>query len=324
MALVFLLLTGVCAWWSEQQNVATFSSFDHTHRINDTLDEILVELLNVETGNRGFAISGDEAFLKPYQAGISAVPKALAAAKELVKDNPGQQQRLAVLEPLIQEKINLASSAVQLRHSGNGDAARELISKGQGRKTMDEIRQVIVAMKSAENELLPEFRARAKKLSLTTMTIVAFGGVLSLGMVGFASFLVRRDFAKRQQADAERAHFFTVPLDMLCIIGADGSLKRVNPAFTQILGWSEDELTTRPYLELVHPEDRAATQAEFKRQLDEAQGVLQFENRCLHKDGSSRMLWWKSVLQPCGLIVAAAEVLGAREEDMTATLHPIG
>lgn|GEM_PF-2557151 len=65
IALVFLLLTGVSAWWSQQQNVETFESFDHTHRVNDSLDEILVGVLNVETGNRGFAISGDEAFLGP-------------------------------------------------------------------------------------------------------------------------------------------------------------------------------------------------------------------------------------------------------------------
>ena len=104
-ALVFLLLVGATAWWSEQQNVTTFRSLDHTHRVNDTLDEMLVELLNVETGNRGFAISGDDAFLHPYQAGIIAVPKAFATAKRMMEENPRQQKRLTALEQLIQEEL---------------------------------------------------------------------------------------------------------------------------------------------------------------------------------------------------------------------------
>ena len=334
IALIFLLLTGVSAWWSEHENGATFDSFDHTHRVNDTLDEILVEMLNIETGNRGFAISGDEAFLRPYQAGILAVPKAFATAKRLMEENPRQMQRLTALDQLIQEKLNHAGELIQLRRSSDATAALQFISQGRGMQTMEEIRKVIVALKAEESQLIPGIKTRARKLSTTTMTIVAFGGMLSLGMIGFASFLVRRDFEKRQQAEAERELFFTVPLDMLCIIGADGYLKRVNPAFTQILGWSARELTTRPYIEFVHPDDRAATQAEVTRQLAEGTGVLQFENRCLLKDGSSRIFWWKSVPQPGEVVIAtardvteqkaAAEVLRSREEKLSVTLNSIG
>lgn len=332
--MVFLLLTGVSAWWSEQQNVATFESFDHTHRVNDALDEILVGLLNVETGNRGFAISGDEAFLGPYQAGVTSVPKAFATAKRLMEENPRQHQRLEDLQQLIQNKIDFAGEVIQLRRSGNDAGARERISQGQGMQTMEEIRKVVVALKTEENLLLPVIKTRANKLSKITTTIIAFGGILSLGMIGFASYIVRRDFEKRQQAEAERELFFTVPLDMLCIIQSDGYLRRVNPAFTQILGWSAEELTTRPYLEFVHPDDRAATQAEVARQLAVGEGVLQFENRCLCKDGTSRVVWWKSVPQPGGLIIAtgrdvteqqaAAEVLRTREEKLSVTLNSIG
>jgi PAS domain S-box-containing protein len=334
IALVFLLLTGVSAWWSQHENVETFVSFDHTHRVNDTLDEILVEMLNIETANRGFAISGNDAFLHPYQAGIIAVPKAFATAKRLMEENPRQQQRLAALEQLIQEKLNHAGEVIKLRRSSDAAAALQFISQGRGMQTMEEIRKVVVALKTEENQLLPGIKTRAKKLSNITMTIVAFGGVLSLGMIGLASFIVRRDFEKRQRAEAERELFFTVPLDMLCIIGADGYLKRVNPAFTHILGWSAEDLTTRPYLEFVHPDDRAAAEAEVARQLAQGTGVQQFEIRCLHKDGSSRFFWWKSTPHPDGLIFAsardvteqkaAAEVLRSREEKLSVTLNSIG
>jgi len=333
-ALAFLLLTGVSAWWSEQQNVATFDSFDHTHRVNAVLDEILVDLLNVESGNRGFAITGNEAFLGPYLASIVTVPKASATARSLMLENPRQQQALADLDQLIQRKLTHAGEVVQRRRSGDAAGTLEFVGQGEGMRIMQQIRKVVAALKAEESQLIPQIRTRAKKFSSTTLSIVAFGGVLSLGMIGFASFLVRRDFEKRQQAEAERELFFTVPLDMLCIIGADGFLKRVNPAFTQILGWSAEELTTRPYLEFVHLEDRAATEAEVARHMAEGGVVLQFENRCLLKDGSSRTFWWKAVLQPNGLVVAtardvteqkaAAEVLLSREEKLSVTLNSIG
>jgi len=334
IALVFLLLTGASAWWSEQQDAATFDSFNHTHRVNDTLDEMLVDLLNVETGARGFAISGDESFLAPYHTGIIAVPEAISKAKRLMENNPKQQQRLANLEPLTKDKIKHAGEVIRMRSSGDGEGAHQSISEGRGRQSMDEIRKVIATMKAEENDLLPGIKAKAKELSRITLTIVAFGGLLSLGMIGLASFIVRRDFEKRQQAEAERELFFTVPLDMLCVIKTDGYLRSVNPAFTQILGWSAAELTTRPYLEFVHPDDRAATQAEIERQLAVGEGVLQFENRCLHIDGSSRVFWWKSVPHPDGLIFAtgrdvteqkaAAEALRSREEKLAVTLNSIG
>lgn len=333
-ALAFLLLSGISAWWSEQQNATTFDSFDHTHRVNDVLDDILVDLLNVESGNRGFAISGNEAFLSPYQASIVTVPKAFATARSLMLDNPRQQQALAELDQLIQRKLAHAGEVIKIRRSGDASGAQHFIGTGEGMRIMQQIREVVASLKAEENQLIPQLRARAKALSRTTLFIVAFGCILSLGMIGFASFIVRRDFEKRQQAEAERELFFNVPLDMLCIIGTDGFLKRVNPAFTQILGWSAQELTTRPYLEFVHPEDRTRTEAEVARHMAEGGVVLQFENRCLLKDGSSRTFWWKSVLQPNGLVIAtardvteqkaAAEVLRSREEKLSVTLNSIG
>ncbi|OYW70327.1 MAG: hypothetical protein B7Z37_31065 [Verrucomicrobia bacterium 12-59-8] len=334
VALVFLLLTGVTAWWSEQRHAQLLGLADHTHAVIDQLDDTLVDMLNLETGKRGFAISGDTAFLQPYEAGITKVQDSLASLKELTHDSAAQKRRLAELEPLIQSKINLANAVIQLRRNGDSAGALQRIGSGEGRQLMDEIRQLIASMKAGENQLLPALRTRVETLSRMTMAFVAFGGVLSLGMIGFASFIVRRDFEKRQQAEAERELFFTVPLDMLCIIGADGYLKRVNPAFTQILGWSAEELTTRPYIEFVHPDDRAATESEVARQRAEGQGVLQFENRCLLKDGSSRVFWWKSVPQPGEVIIATArdvteqkaaeEVLRSREEKLSVTLNSIG
>lgn len=115
-----------------------------------------------------------------------------------------------------------------------------------------------------------------------------------------------RGSIERRKAEAERDRFFELSVDMLCIASADGYFKRLNPAFTATLGWSLEELTSRPFLDFVHPDDRQATLREVEKQVIAGQPVLFFENRYQHNDGSWRILSWKSVPQPGGLMYATA------------------
>jgi two-component system sensor histidine kinase EvgS len=121
-----------------------------------------------------------------------------------------------------------------------------------------------------------------------------------------ANAVLREEMAERERAEAERDHFFTLSLDMLCIARSDGYFKRVNPAFTQTLGWSVEEMLARPFLDFVHPDDHAATLREVERQVAAGDKVLLFENRYRHKDGSWRVLSWNSVPQPGGFMYATA------------------
>ena len=129
----------------------------------------------------------------------------------------------------------------------------------------------------------------------------------------------------RKQAEQDVEQFFTLSLDMLCIAKSDGYFKRVSPAFTRTLGWSADEMLTRPLLDFVHSDDRAATLREVERQVTGGEQVLEFENRYQHKDGSWRVLSWKSVPQPDGLMYAIARDITEhkRAEAATAQLAAI-
>jgi PAS domain S-box-containing protein len=114
------------------------------------------------------------------------------------------------------------------------------------------------------------------------------------------------DLTDRKNAESELERFFSVALDFLTIAGGDGYFKRVNPTVTDILGWSVEEFLATPYLELVHPDDREATRREAERQLATGVKVLQFENRYRHKNGSWRILSWRSVPHANGLMYGAA------------------
>jgi PAS domain S-box-containing protein len=135
---------------------------------------------------------------------------------------------------------------------------------------------------------------------------IAGGWLLACAVVGFTLLAVRRDFAGRRRAEAELERFFSLSLDFLCISSADGYFKRVSPAVTDILGWTQAEFLARPFLDFVHPEDHAATLAEVDKQVRAGEKVLHFENRYLHRDGSWRVLSWRSMPQPDGLMYATA------------------
>ncbi|MDE3244228.1 MAG: PAS domain S-box protein, partial [Nitrospirota bacterium] len=124
---------------------------------------------------------------------------------------------------------------------------------------------------------------------------------------------LRAELDARKRAEEELDRFFTLSLDMLCIARSDGYFKRVSPAFTQALGWSVEDMVTRPFLDFVHPDDRAATLREVEKQVAAGEQVLRFENRYRRKDGSWRTLSWKSVPQPDGTMYATARDVTERK-----------
>lgn len=108
--------------------------------------------------------------------------------------------------------------------------------------------------------------------------------------------------------------FFEFTNEMLCLADERGYFIRVNPAWTETLGWSAEELTSHPFLYFVHPDDHEATIREASLLQSGAHETVRFQNRYRCRDGSYRWISWRARLEPTTrqLVAAARDVTEER------------
>lgn len=103
--------------------------------------------------------------------------------------------------------------------------------------------------------------------------------------------------ADRRRAEQDLVRFFDLSADLFCIASTAGYFLRVNENFPRVLGYTAAELTSRPYADFVHPEDRGRTAAETARIAD-GFSCVRFTNRYRHADGHSVWLEWNAQVVP--------------------------
>ncbi len=119
----------------------------------------------------------------------------------------------------------------------------------------------------------------------------------------------------RKKAENELRDIFSLSLDMICVADLrTDTFTKVNPAFEKILGYSEQELLSQPFMEFVHPDDLTCAQEILEEKLHQGKRVVHFENRFRCKDGSYRWLDWTAHPQPeQGLIYGIARDITERK-----------
>lgn len=124
---------------------------------------------------------------------------------------------------------------------------------------------------------------------------------------------IMRDLTERRRAEEERDRFFKLSLDLLCVASPEGYFTKVNPAFEELLGYTQEELLSRPFMEFVYPEDREATEREVER-LSQGLPTTHFENRYVRADGEHVWLSWRAMRDAERRVVyaAARDVTGER------------
>jgi PAS domain S-box-containing protein len=270
------------------------------------LADALVEIESIESSTRGYVATGEPRFLNPLKSNRAAIDQDVELLRGLTIDNTRQQDRIKTLKARIHEKIEFNLELIRQRQAGNADAAIQKLATGEGRQILARLRKTLDEMDAEEKELLAQREAEQQSTVRQTTLVVIGGSAIALLMWLVASFLLFRELKQRHRAEAERDRFFDMALDMLCVVGFDGYFKRVNPAFSKTLGYTREELLSRPYEDILHPDDIASTRAEVAR-LAAGQLTFSFTNRHRCKDGSYKWLEWTATpYREEGVIYAAA------------------
>lgn len=112
MSLLLLIATSIASYLSIQKQMENRESLSNSRRSITAIKDVLVSLLDAETGNRGFQITGKEEFLEPYNRGLEEFPKAIARLKDLGNDDKIQNDRVDSLQSSVQSRIGVLQSMI--------------------------------------------------------------------------------------------------------------------------------------------------------------------------------------------------------------------
>ncbi|MFV8361050.1 response regulator [Flavobacterium sp. LS1P3] len=152
---VVLLGVAIFSFKNTKKFVASNTLVNVSNQVLYEFEQILMSSVDAETGVRGYVITGDDNFLKPFTtANIKAIEK-LEKVKKLTKDNPNQQNNIEELEKQLKMRFDNLNTCITLRKD-NYEKVRAFIASGEGKEIQDEIRKIVDESQELERTLLAQ------------------------------------------------------------------------------------------------------------------------------------------------------------------------
>jgi diguanylate cyclase (GGDEF)-like protein/PAS domain S-box-containing protein len=174
---------------------ATSAMVERSFLITDTIDDVLLDLVDAETGVRGYLLTGRVEFVEPYVRGSRSVPLDLAELRELVAATPVQAAAVQRLEPVVQERMAILKRILAMPPEERADVPTSVLL--EGKTAMDEARDILGDMTQAEARQLATRRAADRRAHSRQLWIVGAGILIGFcggaaAVVMFARTVVRR------------------------------------------------------------------------------------------------------------------------------------
>ena len=174
-SILIFALVGAIAYRATDDLVSANSWVTHTFQVKSSLSELLVSMVNAETGERGFLLTADPRFLEPYQNGERDARRYFQQLRSLTTDNPRQVAFQAELDPMIQQRLNALAQLVENKRQGAKTIDAALLESGK--TEMDDMRRLLGEMNAEEDALLEERRAGARQSGNAAKYSILLGGL---------------------------------------------------------------------------------------------------------------------------------------------------
>jgi signal transduction histidine kinase len=202
LTLIVITVMGFYAYWSTQRLIVTGRLWTHATAVRANLTQLLVTMIDFETGQRGFIITGDRSYLQPYDSALQNLDKQLAALHEMTDDLEQQKTRAIQLEKMIGQRIAIAKDIIEVRNE-SFEKAQAMIIQGEGKKAMDGIRRLIREIQQIEDE---SFAAKSRVNADTLVQFqIAFVSLLIIPaiIITLLFYWILSHFKARSKAEAD-------------------------------------------------------------------------------------------------------------------------
>ncbi len=200
LSLVALFVVGLVAYRSLDALITASHAVTHSNQIRSDLSDLLSEMKDAETGQRGYIITGQDSYLDPYTAALTAEPRTVADLRALFAGDPAAAERLDRIETLATTKFSELKEVIDARRgpavkpegpaADTFAAAQAIVLTGKGKTTMDELRTAAGKLDQEQSDLLKhEAEAVAEATSGAESTIF-WGTVIGVVVVGVVGILI--------------------------------------------------------------------------------------------------------------------------------------
>jgi PAS domain S-box-containing protein len=297
IALVFLGAIGIVSYLSVVRLGETARLVAHSQLVMSNIDALVQTTFETESAQRAYVLTGEEPFAAEYTRAMGRVDGLVQQLRDAVSTAPEQLARVEPLAEAIRARMAHSSELIDLRRSGGLEAVQVRLAQTANRPgatLQSRVRTLAQEMKVAEIARRNEREKNAQSSASVTQAVIIGGSSLALIFISLALYVIRRDFAGRAHAESELNRFFDLSIDLFVIATSDGHFKRMSPAVKEVLGYTVEEGLALDYREMQHPEDLAKTYDVVDRQIHRGERVENFISRFRHKDGTYRVLSWRS------------------------------
>ncbi|WP_068943689.1 response regulator [Chryseobacterium timonianum] len=198
LSLLILIASSVASYWSIQNQMNHRESLSQSRRSVTAVKDILVALLDAETGNRGFQLTGREDFLEPYKRGMREYSQALVLAESLGVKDKNQQERLAGLKIAVSQVMDHLKNLVENRRRGIIMTQQQIVT---GKAYMDECRKIVRDFVQYEENQVEIKNKDLARSSETTVIFIVFSALAAVVVTAFFYFKMRADLIRRDELE---------------------------------------------------------------------------------------------------------------------------
>ncbi len=195
LAVAAIAAIGGTSYHSTQQLVATAESVSQAEYVLKNMEATISALKDLESGRRGFVLTGDEAYLAPYLTALGSIDDLMTTLRKLTAANERQQHRLDALARLIGETKHLSKEIIELRRAGGLVAAQPMVASGRFKVIMDETRRWIREMEEEETQRMRKREEISRAAVTRSRRVIAFGGLASALLLAIVGWLITKNIA---------------------------------------------------------------------------------------------------------------------------------